>query len=312
MVNNHMKYTNSITAVLVAIALLGFAAPAAAQPADNANIPSETQVSDNTDSTGVLGVLADIQQELEDIRERLSDLENQMNETDEGEGENEAEGPQEFEGQVDSSNDSAGSFTLAKGTTVHVTEDTTFEADGDLSSIEELENTQEYVKAEGEATMTDGKLVAVSVKLETGEEAEKKAPENEREIQEKENEYGADDSKALGVSMSEARDTATDALSNNGWRLEEADTHEVDGYYKFEFISGESEAEVRVDGSTGDISRFEEEIEEVDVEMEREPDAGNEKEAENEGAENEKVELEEDPENEQEVEEEYEEETEEE
>ncbi|SDL93313.1 hypothetical protein SAMN04487949_0223 [Halogranum gelatinilyticum] len=72
----------------------------------------------------------------------------------------------------------------------------------------------------------------------------------------------------ITVSQSAALDTAQDILStpaNGEWTLERASVHPESGYYKFEFVldsaSSEGEAEVRVDGSTGEVFRLEEEIE---------------------------------------------------
>lgn len=75
---------------------------------------------------------------------------------------------------------------------------------------------------------------------------------------------GTDDSKDMTVSKNDAERTARQALSDYDWKLEDFSTHEDDGYYRFEFILSQrkGEAEVRVDGSSGETFRYEEEIKE--------------------------------------------------
>jgi len=84
---------------------------------------------------------------------------------------------------------------------------------------------------------------------------------------------GVDDSRNLTVSLAEARESADAALSSppeGEWRIVESEVHEADGYYEFEYAldsaNATGEAEVRVDGSTGDVFRLEEEIEPEDGE----------------------------------------------
>ena len=74
---------------------------------------------------------------------------------------------------------------------------------------------------------------------------------------------GTDNSTELVIEKSVAEETARNALSDNNWTLERSSTHEEDGFYRFRFmIEGEdAEAEVRVDGSSGQPFRVEEEIE---------------------------------------------------
>lgn len=82
----------------------------------------------------------------------------------------------------------------------------------------------------------------------------------------------------LNVSMSEARSTADAALEEppqGSWALVEGDAHEEDNYYKFEYtLTGadySGEAEIRVDGSSGEVFRYEQDIEhEEEDEDERE------------------------------------------
>lgn len=79
---------------------------------------------------------------------------------------------------------------------------------------------------------------------------------------------GTDNSTELLINQSNAEETARQALSDNNWTLEDSSVDEENGYYKFEFTSGESEAEVRVDGSSGEIFRQEEEHESSDEDSE--------------------------------------------
>ena len=97
-------------------------------------------------------------------------------------------------------------------------------------------------------------------------------PEDDSDIEEEEEETeseddsdtdGTDNTTEITVSEQEAERTAREALSDNNWTLEESDVDEEEGYYEFEFVvSGEeAEAEVRVDGSSGEVFRLEEELE---------------------------------------------------
>ena len=100
---------------------------------------------------------------------------------------------------------------------------------------------------------------------EDSEEAEE-AEEDESEEAESDDDSetdGTDNSTEMTVSEDEAERTARAALSDNNWTLEESKVDEEDGYYEFEFVvSGEeAEAEVRVDGSSGEVFRLEEELE---------------------------------------------------
>jgi|GEM_PF-608080 hypothetical protein len=74
---------------------------------------------------------------------------------------------------------------------------------------------------------------------------------------------GTDNSTEITVSEQEANRIARKSLSNNNWALEESDVDEGDGYYEFEFVirGQEAEAEVSVDGSSGEIFHLEEELE---------------------------------------------------
>lgn len=71
----------------------------------------------------------------------------------------------------------------------------------------------------------------------------------------------------ITISGRSALESARASLSNQSvpWSLRKASVHQVEGYYKFEFgfrtANETGEAEVRVDGSTGNVFRIEEEIE---------------------------------------------------
>lgn len=95
------------------------------------------------------------------------------------------------------------------------------------------------------------------------EEEDDNETENETEAENDSERDGTDNSTELTVSEQEAERTARAALSNNNWTLEDSSVDEENGYYEFEFVvSGEeAEAEVRVDGSSGEIFRLEEELE---------------------------------------------------
>jgi hypothetical protein len=113
---------------------------------------------------------------------------------------------------------------------------------------------------------------------EQSEESESEEQENESEREEEEIEEqelddmennpeegidGTDDSTELAIEESVAEETARNALSDNNWALERSSTHEEDGFYRFRFVieGQDAEAEVRVDGSSGEPFRLEEEIE---------------------------------------------------
>ncbi|MFC7019690.1 MULTISPECIES: DUF7096 domain-containing protein [Haloarcula] len=86
-----------------------------------------------------------------------------------------------------------------------------------------------------------------------------------------------DDDTSLTASQADALDTARSALSTQAgatWRLQRASVHEDSGYYEFEFgfrtANRTGEAEIRVDGSSGEVFRVEEEIEPSEEAEERE------------------------------------------
>ncbi|MFB6144566.1 MAG: hypothetical protein ABEJ98_04615 [Candidatus Nanohaloarchaea archaeon] len=74
---------------------------------------------------------------------------------------------------------------------------------------------------------------------------------------------GTDNRTELTVDRSEAEQAARNVLSDNNWTLEDSKTHEEDGYYEFKFVvkGKDAEAEVRVDGSSGEVFRHEEKLE---------------------------------------------------
>lgn len=91
--------------------------------------------------------------------------------------------------------------------------------------------------------------------------------ENDGGEQTREFERRRDGDDAITVPQSAAYETARNALSspdNGSWSLQKAGVHTDSGYYKFEFRlrsnASTGEAEVRVDGSTGDVFRLESEI----------------------------------------------------
>jgi hypothetical protein len=100
---------------------------------------------------------------------------------------------------------------------------------------------------------------------ETEDEQENEVEENETEENEAEEQEadGTDTSTALTVSESDARNIARQSLSDNNWMLEESSVEEDEGYYRFRYIiqGTDSEAEVRIDGSSGEVFRREEELE---------------------------------------------------
>ena len=69
----------------------------------------------------------------------------------------------------------------------------------------------------------------------------------------------ADGDESYNLSEDEALELAREELGSSEWNLEGSERSE--GLYEFEFIRGESEAEVSVDGSSGRIVEFEAEVE---------------------------------------------------
>ncbi|MFB6269289.1 MAG: hypothetical protein ABEH83_05055 [Halobacterium sp.] len=116
-------------------------------------------------------------------------------------------------------------------------------------------------------------------------EAESEDGERSRELQRPQ-----DDDDSITVNQSVALDAARSALStpeNGSWSLRSASVHDEDGYYKFEFAltgaNSTGEAEVRVDGSSGDVFRLEEEIEAPERDEDDEEREEDEREGEREG-----------------------------
>ncbi|MEF8851619.1 MAG: hypothetical protein V5A44_03715 [Haloarculaceae archaeon] len=80
--------------------------------------------------------------------------------------------------------------------------------------------------------------------------------------------WPADDNRTLAVSQATALRAARGVLPARNWGLRDASVDEDGGYYEFEFaldsVNATGEAEVRVDASSGDAFRVEEEIEPLD------------------------------------------------
>lgn len=93
--------------------------------------------------------------------------------------------------------------------------------------------------------------------------------EHETENRDDDNtETGESDDDRMSVGMSDAREIADAALespSDGRWVLVEADAHEEDHYYEFEYVLADGdhpgEAELRIHGSTGEVIDYEQEIE---------------------------------------------------
>lgn len=77
---------------------------------------------------------------------------------------------------------------------------------------------------------------------------------------EKEFEREPDSNSNFSISESEAQELAIDELGSSEWNLTESDKSS-EGVYEFSFEAGESEAEVNVDGSSGEITKLKGEIE---------------------------------------------------
>jgi hypothetical protein len=101
---------------------------------------------------------------------------------------------------------------------------------------------------------------------EPGPEEAEQEEEPEQESQERDEEENAT---SLTVPESEAGDIAASTLSDRNWTLEDITIEEEEAYYELEYtVRGTgSEAEVRIDGSSGDVLRREE-----DIEQETEPE----------------------------------------
>lgn len=76
----------------------------------------------------------------------------------------------------------------------------------------------------------------------------------------KEFEREPDSNTNFSLSESEAEEKALEELGSSEWELVESDKSS-DGEYEFTFKAGESEAEVSVDGSSGEVTKLEGEIE---------------------------------------------------
>ena len=125
-------------------------------------------------------------------------------------------------------------------------------------------------QSEGEVEIETENGFAVSVTSEDGEQS-------------REFERPGDDDTSLDVNQSVALSTARAALTetNGSWDLQRASIDREDGVYEFQFRldvnDSSGEAEVAVDGSSGEILSLEDEIERADDEdEEREDEAENE------------------------------------
>ena len=131
---------------------------------------------------------------------------------------------------------------------------------------------------------------SISLETENGLEIEIENEDGERS---REIDRERDDNDSITVDQTRALSTARAALSepsNGSWTLTRSSIHHVSGFYRFQFAltGGEAtgEAEVRIDGSSGEIFRLEEEIEareddgedEEDESEEEEPDVGDDEE----------------------------------
>lgn len=77
---------------------------------------------------------------------------------------------------------------------------------------------------------------------------------------EREFEKEPDSDTNFSISESEAQNIALKELGSQEWNLTESE-NSSDGVYEFSFEAGESEAEVNVDGSSGEVTKLEGEIE---------------------------------------------------
>ena len=123
-------------------------------------------------------------------------------------------------------------------------------------------------RAEGEVKIETRDGLSIEVESEDGEIS--------REI-----ERPRDDDTNITVAQADALETARAELGSppeGNWTLERATVHEEDGYYRFEFAltgaNASGEAEVRVDGSSGDVFRLETEIEAPDADRDDRDDDG--------------------------------------
>lgn len=85
-------------------------------------------------------------------------------------------------------------------------------------------------------------------------------------------EYREDDDEHLIGSMADARATADATLgepTQGNWRLVEADAHDEDNYYEFEYALVDAdrpgEAEIRVHASSGDVIKYEQDIDQLEA-----------------------------------------------
>jgi hypothetical protein len=114
---------------------------------------------------------------------------------------------------------------------------------------------------------------------ERDQESENDAEDEHENENRDDSETGETDDDRMSVGMSDAREIADAALespSDGRWVLVEADAHEEDRYYEFEYVLADGdhpgEAELRIHGSTGEVIDYEQEIEFEEPEDETEDD----------------------------------------
>jgi len=137
------------------------------------------------------------------------------------------------------------------------------------SALEQSLSRLERVEGTGPAELlrlfTGDSQGSISLETENGLEIEIENEDGERS---REIDRERDDNDSITVNQTRALSTARAVLSepsNGSWTLTRSSIHHVSGFYRFQFAltGGEAtgEAEVRIDGSSGEIFRLEEEIE---------------------------------------------------
>jgi hypothetical protein len=169
----------------------------------------------------------------------------------------------EYEGDHDAREDDEGAYerigmTDSNGMTAF---DLTPENESRNVTAFEVHLTKDVFSAELEYRVEDGSLSLLEEEYEYERAADR---EDEDTTQ-----YSDDE--RLSVSMAAARATADVTLEEppqGNWRLVEADAHEEDDYYEFEYVlvnaDRPGEAEIRVHGSSGDVIEYEHDIEQLE------------------------------------------------
>ena len=191
---------------------------------------------------------------------------------DEANGESEGEGvanatvdvKRAYQGDHDAREDDDGAYERIGMTDANGTIAFDLTPENELRSVTafEVHLTDGVFSAELEYRIENDSLVLVEEEYEY-ERAE------DREDHDDTTQY-SDDAR-LSVSMADARATADAALEEppqGNWRLVEADAHEEDNYYEFEYVLVDAdrpgEAEIRVHGSSGDVIEYEQDIDRDD------------------------------------------------